>query len=151
MSGNIEGDDVRISFRVDGQIIELLTDEGRVIKQGDIVARLNTDELSKVKSNAEASLKAAKYNYELAKIDYERAENLLKGGAVSVQERDTTKTKFDADKAEVEKLEAQLELADTRLGFAQLASPLDGYVLVKKLACRRSRPTGDSRIYGDRP
>lgn len=131
VSGNIEGDDVRIAFRVDGQIIELLTDEGKVIKQGDIVARLNTDELSKVKSNAEASLKAAKYNYELAKIDYERAENLLKGGAVSVQQRDTAKTKFDADKAEVEKLEAQLELADTRLGFAQLASPLDGYVLVK--------------------
>ena len=28
VSGNIEGDDVRISFRVEGQIIELLADEG---------------------------------------------------------------------------------------------------------------------------
>ena len=131
VSGNIEGDDVRISFRVDGQILELLTDEGEVIKKGDIVAHLNTDELSKVKANAEAALKAAQYNYELSKIDYVRAENLLKAGAISAQKRDTAKTTFDADSANVEQLKAQLELADTRLGFADLASPLDGFVLVK--------------------
>jgi len=131
VSGNIEGDDVRISFRVDGQIIELLTDEGKVIKKGDIVARLNTDELSKVKANAEAALKAAHYDFELSKLDYERAEKLLKAGAISVQQRDTAKTKFDADRSDVEQLTAQLELADTRLGFADLASPLDGFILVK--------------------
>jgi HlyD family secretion protein len=131
VSGTIEGDDVRISFRVDGQILELLTDEGEVIKKGDIVARLKTDELSKVKANAEAALKAAEYDYELSKLDYERAENLLKAGAVSVQQRDTAKTKFDADRAAVEQCRAQLELADTRLGFTDLASPLDGFVLVK--------------------
>jgi len=131
VSGNIEGDDVRISFRVDGQIIELLSDEGKVIKKGDIVARLNTDELSKVKANAQAALKAAQYNYELSKIDYERAENMFKAGAISAQKRDSAKTQFDADSANVEQLKAQLELADTRLGFADLAAPLDGFVLVK--------------------
>ncbi|MFA5114821.1 MAG: efflux RND transporter periplasmic adaptor subunit [Candidatus Omnitrophota bacterium] len=131
VSGNIEGDDVRISFRVNGQILELLTDEGKVIRRGDIVARLNTDELSKVKANAEAALKAAEYQYALSKIDYERAVSLLKVGAISVQGRDNAKTKFDADRANVEQLKAQLELADTRLGFADLASPLDGFVLVK--------------------
>lgn len=131
VSGNIEGDDVRISFRADGQIVELLTDEGKVIKQGDIVARLNTDELSKIRDNAEASLKAAEYNYRLSKVDYERAENLLKAGAISVQQRDNAKTKFDADRANVEQARASLELAQTRLGFTDLAAPLDGYVLVK--------------------
>lgn len=131
VSGNIEGDDVRISFRVNGQIIELLTDEGEVIKKGDLVARLNTDELSKERDNAEAALKAAQYDYELSKVDYERAENLLKAGAISVQQRDTAKTKFDADRSDVEQFKAQLELAETRLGFTDLASPLDGFVLVK--------------------
>jgi len=131
VSGNIEGDDVRMSFRVDGQIIELLSDEGKVIKKGDIVARLNTDELSKVKAEASAALKAAQYNYELSKVDYLRAENMFKAGAISAQKRDSAKTQFDADSANVEQLKAQLELADTRLGFADLAAPLDGFVLVK--------------------
>jgi HlyD family secretion protein len=131
VSGNIEGDDVRISFRVNGQIIELLTDEGKVIKQGETVARLNTDELSKIRNEAAANLKAAEYNYELSKIDYERAEKIFQAGAISAQQRDTAQTTNDANKANVDQLKASLELAETRLGFAELASPLNGFVLVK--------------------
>lgn len=131
VSGNIEGDDVRISFRVEGQITELLTDEGKVVKKGDIVARLNTDELTKERDNALAALKAAEFDYELAKIDYQRSENLFKEGAVSAQKRDQDKTTFDASLAKVEQLKASLDLTQTRLDFTDLASPLDGFILVK--------------------
>lgn len=131
LSGNIEGDDVRISFRVEGQIIELLTDEGKVVKKGDIVARLNTDELTKERDNAAASLKAAQFDYELAKIDYQRSENLFKEGAVSAQKRYQDKTQYDSSLAKVEQLKASLDLAQTRLGFTELVSPLDGYILIK--------------------
>lgn len=131
VSGNIEGDDVRISFRVAGQIEELLTDEGRVIKKDDIVARLKKDELSKIQAEAEAALKLAEFQYKLDSDDYIRAENLLKAGAISAQKRDSAKTKMDTDSANVKQLKASLELANTKLGWADLASPLDGYVLVK--------------------
>lgn len=131
VSGNIEGDDVRISFRVAGQIVELLTDEGMVIKKEDIVARLNKDELSKVKAEAEAALKFAEYQYKLDYDDYIRSENLLKAGAISVQKRDAAKTQMDTDSANIKQLRASLELANTKLGWTDLASPLDGYVLVK--------------------
>ena len=131
VSGNIEGDNVRISFRVDGQVIELLTDEGKVVKKGDIVARLNTDELIKERDNAAASLKAAQFDYELAKIDYQRSESLFKEGAISAQKRDQDKTNYDASQARVEQLKASLDLSQTRLEFAELAAPLDGFILVK--------------------
>ncbi|MDD5129069.1 MAG: efflux RND transporter periplasmic adaptor subunit [Candidatus Omnitrophica bacterium] len=131
VSGNIEGDDVRLSFRVQGQIIELLTDEGQVVKVGDPVARLNTDELTKIRDNAEGELKAAEHQYALDKLDYERSENLYKAGAIPMQQRDAAKTLADADKANIEALNASFELAKTRLGFAELASPLNGFVLVK--------------------
>jgi len=131
VSGNIEGDTVRISFRVEGQITELLTDEGMVIKKEDIVARLNKDELSKVKAQAEAELKFAEYQYKLDYDDYVRAENLLRAGAISAQNRDQAKTKMETDLAEIKKLRASLELTNTKLGWTDLASPLDGYVLVK--------------------
>ncbi|MFA4993136.1 MAG: efflux RND transporter periplasmic adaptor subunit [Candidatus Omnitrophota bacterium] len=131
VSGNIEGDDVRLSFRVQGQIIELLTDEGKIVKEGQPVARLNTDELVKIRDNAEGSLKAAEHQYALDKLDYERAENLFKAGAISMQQRDAAKTLAEADKANIEALRASFELAKTRLGFAELVSPLNGFVLVK--------------------
>lgn len=131
VSGNIEGNDVRISFRVTGQIDELVADEGSVLKEGQVVARLNKDELEKVKAEAEAALKLAQYQYDLDYLDYTRAENLLKAGAVSVQYRDKAKTLADTDRANAEQLRASLELANTKLGWADLASPLNGYVLVK--------------------
>ncbi|MFA6349958.1 MAG: efflux RND transporter periplasmic adaptor subunit [Candidatus Omnitrophota bacterium] len=131
VSGNIEGDEVRLSFRVAGQITELLSDEGMIIKKGEIAARLNKDELSKIKAEAEAALKLAEYQYKLDSDDYIRAENLLKAGAISAQKRDTAKTQMDTDAQNIKKLRASLELANTKLGWTDLASPLDGWVLVK--------------------
>jgi len=131
VSGNIETTDIRLSFRVSGKIKELLTDEGRPVNAGDILARLDTDELMKIKSEAEASLKATQYSYERARDDYSRAENLFQAGSISAQKRDAAKTASDAAAANVEALSASLELATTRLGFAELASPIDGFVLVK--------------------
>jgi HlyD family secretion protein len=132
VSGNIEGDDIRISFRVAGQIEELLADEGTVLKVGDVVARLNKDELTKLKEEAEAALKLAEFQCELDKIDYVRAENLFKEGAISAQQRDAAKTKFDTDRSNVAQLKASLELARIKLeDWADLKSPLNGYVIVK--------------------
>jgi HlyD family secretion protein len=131
VSGNIEGNDVRISFRVGGQILNLLADEGSNLKIGQIVARLNTDELTKLQKEAEAQLKAAEFQYQFSKDDYIRNENLYKAGAISAQRRDQYKTTADTDWASVKRSRAQLELANTRLGWADLASPLNGYILVK--------------------
>jgi HlyD family secretion protein len=60
-----------------------------------------------------------------------RAENLYKEGAVSAQQRDAAKTKADTDKANVDKLNASLALAELNLTWGDLASPLNGYITVK--------------------
>lgn len=65
VSGNIEGNDVRISFRVKGQIEELIADEGTVLKVGDVVAKLNKDDLTKQMNEAAAALKLAEFQYQL--------------------------------------------------------------------------------------
>jgi HlyD family secretion protein len=131
VSGNIEGDEVRISFRIAGQIQELLADEGILLSIGQIVARLNKDELSKQKAEAQAALKLAQYQYKLDYDDSLRAENLFKAGAISAQARDAAKTKADTDRANIDKLKASLELVNTRLDWTDLASPLNGYILTK--------------------
>ncbi|MDD5729837.1 MAG: efflux RND transporter periplasmic adaptor subunit [Candidatus Omnitrophica bacterium] len=131
VSGNIEATEVRLAFRVSGKIKELLTDEGKMVAAKDTVARLETDELIKIKAEAEAALKAAEFTYQRAKEDYGRLENLFQAGAISAQKRDTAKTSAESAKANADALRASLELADTRLGFADLTSPLEGFVLTK--------------------
>ncbi|MFH1381086.1 MAG: efflux RND transporter periplasmic adaptor subunit [Candidatus Omnitrophota bacterium] len=131
VSGVIEGDDVRVSFRVEGKILELLADEGYLLEEGQIVAKLDTDELSKERDKALASLIRAERQMALDEIDYVRAENLYKEGAISQQERDARETAFGTDKAIVDREKAALLIAETRLGWSDLASPLDGYVILK--------------------
>jgi HlyD family secretion protein len=131
VSGNIEATEVRLSFRVPGKITERIADEGWSLKTGDIVAKLDTDELSRIRNEAKASLDAAEYQYKLAKDDYERAEKLYEAGSISTQKRDAAKTTSDSAKANMDALKAAFELAETRLGFVELASPLNCYVLVR--------------------
>jgi len=116
---------------VQGKISQLLVDEGSVVKAEDIVARLDTDELTKIRDQAKGQLQAAEYQYSLDKIDYDRAENLLKAGSIPAQKRDAAKTQMDADTANIDALKAAWELAVTRLGFADLATPINSYILVK--------------------
>jgi HlyD family secretion protein len=131
VSGNIEGNEVRISFRVAGLIEELIADEGWLLKTGDVLARLDKTPLISQRDEAAAALKLAKSQYELDKLDYVRAENLFTEGAISAQQRDAAKTKSDNDKADIERLTASLELAELNLNWANLTSPLNGYITVK--------------------
>jgi len=131
VSGNIEGNEVKISFRVAGLIQELLVDEGYVIKIGDALARLDKTPLIQQRDEARAALNFAQSQYEFDKIEYLRYENLFKEGAVSAQQRDETKTKMDTEKSNIDKLTASLALAELNLTWGDLASPLNGYITVK--------------------
>jgi HlyD family secretion protein len=131
VSGNIETTEIRLSFQIPGKIIALLTDEGRSVKKGDVVARLDTEELTKIKEQAEFTLQDARFNYEWVREDYNRAENLFKNGATTAQQRDAVKNRFDSSEARLKISQAALELANVRLSYADLISPVDGFVLVK--------------------
>jgi len=130
-SGVIEGDDVRVSFRVNGQIEELLVDEGYLLKEGQLVARLKKDDLVNERDEAAAKLLKTERQLALDALDYERAENLFIEGAISQQQRDAAKTLSATDRASVDNARAALELAETRLGWTDLASPLNGWVITK--------------------
>jgi HlyD family secretion protein len=131
ISGTVEATEVRLSFQVGGKIKEILTDEGKFVKQGDVLASLDKEELVTMKAQAEAAYKEAKLNYERLEEDYSRAENLYKAGAVPQQQRDAVKTNFGVAKAKMETLQSSLDLTNLRLSYADLRSPLDSFLLVK--------------------
>lgn len=131
VSGNIEATEVRLSFQVAGKIKELLSDEGRFVKKGEIVARLDKDELTRIKEQTQARLKEAEFNYSRLKDDYARADNLFKGGALPEQQKDAANTSFEIAEARLKDANSSLELADIRLNYADLASPVDSFVIAK--------------------
>jgi len=49
VSGNIEAIEISLSFRSSGKLVECLVDEGYSVKRDKVLARLNKDELIKIK------------------------------------------------------------------------------------------------------
>lgn len=144
LSGNIEATEVRVSFQVAGKINKISAEEGKLVKKGEVLAQLDIDELIRIKNQAESSLEEARFNYERLKEDYARTESLFRAGSVSAQKRDAAKTNLDVAEAKMKTLDAALELARIRLSYADLSSPLDGFVLVKSAEVGEFVPTGST-------
>lgn len=131
VSGNIEATEVRLSFRVTGKITKLYVDEGYFVKKGDIVAQLDTDELEKTKNEAEARLRQVQAQLVKAEKDFRRSVKLFKSKVAPAEDLDTAKTNYQVAQSNVRASESTLELAKTRLGFADLKAPIDSFVITK--------------------
>ncbi len=55
LSGNIELLQINIAFKTSGQIAEILTDEGRDVKKGDVIARLSGEQLQRMLEREKAA------------------------------------------------------------------------------------------------
>ncbi len=131
VSGNIEATEVRLSFQVPGKITELLADEGYAVSKGQTVARLDKKEFIQSRDNAQAAFDRAQADHNWLNTEYNRAENLLQTGAVTVQQRDAAKNNFVMAEAQLKAQAASLEIAKINLEYTDLNSPVDSYVLTK--------------------
>jgi len=131
VSGNIEASEIRLSFQTPGKLAECLVDEGYSVKKDQVLARLDKDELIKIKEQAQADLAQAQSNYQLQQKQSVRIANLLKENAISVQDNDLAQANFEVAEAKLQGAQRALELAEIRLGYADLKSPVEGFVTVK--------------------
>ncbi len=95
-----------ISFRVRGKIQKILVKEGDKVKKGQLLAELDPTDFKIRLQDQQASFNTAKANYD-------RAEILVKKGAISKVDRDNLRAKFFTAKANLEK--ARQELKYTKL------------------------------------
>ena len=61
ISGNMELTQVNIAFKIAGKLIERTVDEGDVVKKGQIIARLDRDQLLRQRERESAALIEARY------------------------------------------------------------------------------------------
>jgi len=100
--------------KVDGEVRELLVEEGAEVQKGQVLARLDGDRLRLELNESEAKLRKLQR-------DYERHVDLKSRGLVS--EGDFEKIKY-----EMEALEAAFNLASLELDYTQIRAPIAGVV-----------------------
>jgi len=71
LSGNIELLQINIAFKTSGLIAEILTDEGRDVKKGDVIARLSGEQLQRMLEREKAAESEAKASQAQAEASLE--------------------------------------------------------------------------------
>jgi RND family efflux transporter MFP subunit len=134
-----------VSSKVTGKIAEIFVEEGMVVKEGQVLARLEPENSATMLTMARRELEASKRN--LAEIEVRLAEaqrNLARNESL-VQQQLISQTALDASKAEVNALaarlaasQAQVKVAESGLQMRQIdfddlevRSPFAGVVISK--------------------
>jgi membrane fusion protein (multidrug efflux system) len=120
--------DVPIRARVDGFVEGLYFKEGRTVKKGDLLYRIDQEPFQAKLVEAKSQLAAAQTRLENARSDLARIRPLAEMKAVSEQDLDSAQAQFDAAKANVRASEAVVELAEIELSYTEIYAPINGLI-----------------------
>jgi HlyD family secretion protein len=175
VSGNIEAHQAVLGFKtVQSRIVELPFDEGQWVKAGTLISRVDDSDYRQQVTMAEAALdvqkrqlaaaeqnlaaakktvEADEADLELAKVEFSRADDLMKKGAGTIEARDQTSATLKRANAALERdqalekaAERQVELAQANvrsameslrlakiiLDYTVLSAPFDGVITVRE-------------------
>lgn len=130
LPGNVQAwHETTINARTDGYVIHWMVDIGTAVKTGDLLAEISTPEVNAQLQQAEAELKTAEANNNLAQITATRWKNLLKTDSVSKQEADEKISNAQATVATVNAARANRDRLLDLVSFERIIAPFDGVIM----------------------
>jgi len=138
---------VIVGSQLSGQITEILADYNDKVSSGQIVARLNSDQIRFRRDAAQADLAQAlamksvqETRVSEAEIAFDRQVKLKPSGAISEAAYDTARIALDAAKAQlqvatakIEQMTAVLHQVEVDLMNTDIRSPVDGIIIQRSV------------------
>jgi len=134
-----------IFARTSGYLKRWLVDIGARVKQGQLLAEIETPEVDQQLLQAKADLATAQANYALAKSSAERWKALLESDSVSRQEVDERSGDAAAKKALVDSARANVERLRELQGFQRVTAPFSGVITARNTDIGALIGSNDSR------
>jgi RND family efflux transporter MFP subunit len=129
LPGNTQAfDDTPIYARTSGYLKKWFVDIGQHVVKGQLMATIETPELDEQLQVAQADLKSAQADLDLANTTSERYQNLLKSDSVSKQETDVAVSGAAAKRAAVEAAQANVRRLQQLQSFEKIYAPYSGTV-----------------------
>jgi RND family efflux transporter MFP subunit len=120
-----------IYSRTNGYLKKWYFDIGAHVKQGQLLAVVDTPEVDQQLQQSLSNLNTAKANLTLAEITKNRYEGLLKKNAVSQQDADNAIGTYNANKAIVDANQANVKQLQALQSFEKIYAPFDGIVTAR--------------------
>jgi RND family efflux transporter MFP subunit len=123
--------DTPIYSRTNGYLRDWYFDIGARVRKGQLMAQIETPEVDQQLQVAQADLKSAQANLDLANTTSARYQNLLKTNSVSKQETDVAMSDAAAKKAAVDASMANVRRLEQLQSFEKVYAPFDGIVTAR--------------------
>lgn len=134
-----------VASKVTGLLVSMTVEEGSRVKKGQIIARLENEDVTAAKHQAEANLNVARHNLEQARaelqdatLSFNRNKELLSHDFVSRADYDVSEARYkraiaavDAAEAAVRANTAALQGANVNIEYTLIRAPFDAVVLTK--------------------
>ena len=121
-----------IYARTNGYLKKWYADIGAHVKEGQLLAEIETPEVDQQLQQARADLGTAQANLHLAEITASRYQDLLKTNSVSQQETDNATGALAANKATVQANQANVNRLQQLQSFEKIYAPFTGVITARK-------------------
>lgn len=121
--------------RTNGYLSKFLVDIGDHVKEGQLLATIDTPEIDQELYQARADLNSAIAKRDIARISSERWEELYKHNseAISKQEVDERKATYDSAVADLLASQANVQRLEKIQGFQNVYAPFDGIIIQRDI------------------
>jgi RND family efflux transporter MFP subunit len=123
--------DAPIYARTNGYLKKWYFDIGARVKQGELLAEIETPEVDQQLEQARSELETAKANLGLATTTADRWKKLLEEDSVSKQETDQAVSNLQAQKATVDSNGANVHRLEQLQSFEKVYAPFDGIITAR--------------------
>lgn len=121
----------QVASKATGRLVELLVEEGTVVKKGQVLARLESNDVEADLAQAKADVRVSQASLAEAEANFKRSESLLPQRLISQQDYDLTQAAYRRAIASVESAEARVRGSEVALENTNIRAPFDGTVLTK--------------------
>jgi RND family efflux transporter MFP subunit len=123
--------DAPIYARTNGYLKRWYVDIGSRVKEGQLLAEIDTPEVNQQLRQARADLGTTEANLNLSKITADRYEGLLKTDSVSKQESDNAAGDYAAKQANVQSAQANVKRLEELQQFQRIYAPFAGVITAR--------------------
>ena len=122
------GAEVKVGARISGKVEKLYANIGDVVKKGQVVARLEQEDLRAKVNEAKMNLKITEANLDLAQKNLQRMQNLYAKDFVSKDKVDVAERDFKAAVAQANQIRETIRFNETQMSYANIYSPISGVI-----------------------
>jgi membrane fusion protein (multidrug efflux system) len=119
---------VEIYARVKGYLEQVYVDEGKEVKKGQVLFRINNEEYESSLAKAKAYLQSAVAEAKGAELELRRVKLLVEKNVISKTEAEVAEAKLAAANAKIEEAKSEKSTAALHLAQTQIRAPFDGVV-----------------------